>query len=161
MAATISVICTAVIRTLTHLGALQAISHLGGATAQQVAEAIDSQCNLVGRLLRSAVSIGFLTYDPGSLKTWSRTCSISVMSLAWLLWLFFRTGWHTTMIIIHPSQPVRVQARTILLRLATVPKASLSSRRWHSSPILSQCSVMFSKRRQTSNRSPVFILESG
>jgi hypothetical protein len=66
MAATISVICTAVIRTLTHLGALQAISHLGGATAQQVAEAIDSQCNLVGRLLRSAVSIGFLTYDPGS-----------------------------------------------------------------------------------------------
>jgi hypothetical protein len=64
MATMISAIGVAVIRTLTHLGALQAIPHTGGATAQQVAQATGAQESLVERLLRQAVSAGFLTYDP-------------------------------------------------------------------------------------------------
>ena len=66
MATTTSVICAAVIRTLTTLGAFQAISLPGGATAQQVAQATSAQESLVDRLLRNAVSVGFLTYDAQS-----------------------------------------------------------------------------------------------
>jgi len=66
MATTTSVLGAAVVRTLTHLGALQAIPLPGGATAQQVAQATGAQESLVERLLRNAVSISFLTYDPKS-----------------------------------------------------------------------------------------------
>lgn len=66
MATTTSVIGAAVIRTLTYIGALQAIPVPAGATAQQVAQVTGAQESLVERLLRTAVSIGFLTYDPQS-----------------------------------------------------------------------------------------------
>ncbi|KAM0710205.1 hypothetical protein Q7P35_002567 [Cladosporium inversicolor] len=66
MATTTSVIGAAVIRTLTHLGAFQAITHPVGATAEQVAQATGAQESLVERLLRQAVSVGFLTYDSQS-----------------------------------------------------------------------------------------------
>jgi len=64
MATTTSTIGAAVVRTLTDLGALQAIPFPGGATAQQVSQATGAQESLVERLLRNAVSVGFLTYDP-------------------------------------------------------------------------------------------------
>ena len=63
MATTTTVISAAVVRTLTHLGALQAIPIPDGATAQQVAQGTGAQDSLVERLLRNAVSVGFLTYD--------------------------------------------------------------------------------------------------
>jgi hypothetical protein len=63
MATTTSVVGAAVIRTLTHTGALQAIPSPGGASAQQVAQATGAQQSLVERLLRTAVSVGFLTYN--------------------------------------------------------------------------------------------------
>ena len=66
MATTTSTIGAAVVRTLTDLGALQAIPLPGGATAQQVSQATGAQESLVERLLRNAVSVGFLTYDPES-----------------------------------------------------------------------------------------------
>jgi hypothetical protein len=63
MATTTSVIGAAVIRTLTYVGALQVIPSPNGATAQQVAQATGAQESLVERLLRAAVSVGFLTYN--------------------------------------------------------------------------------------------------
>lgn len=66
MATTTSTIGAAVVRTLTDLGALQAIPLPGGATAQQVSQATGAQESLVERLLRNAVSVGFLTYDSQS-----------------------------------------------------------------------------------------------
>jgi hypothetical protein len=63
MATTTSVIGAAVVRTLTYVGALQAIPSPNGATAQQLAQATGAQESLVERLLRTAVSVGFLTYD--------------------------------------------------------------------------------------------------
>lgn len=53
----------AVIRTLVHVKALQAIPHSGGATVETIAEATSAQQSLVERLLRAAVSIGFLSFD--------------------------------------------------------------------------------------------------
>jgi hypothetical protein len=64
MATTNTTIGTAVIRTLMKIGALQAIPLPSGATAQEVAEATGAQESLVERLLRNAVSVGFLIYDP-------------------------------------------------------------------------------------------------
>lgn len=64
MATTTSVLGAAVVRTLTQLGVLQAIPYPGEATAEKVARAIRAQESLVERLLRNAVSVGFLTYDP-------------------------------------------------------------------------------------------------
>lgn len=64
MATTTSTIGAAVVRTLTDLGALQAITLPNGTTAQQVSQATGAQESLVERLLRNAVSVGFLTYDP-------------------------------------------------------------------------------------------------
>lgn len=66
MATTTSTIGAAVVRTLTDLGALQAITLPNGTTAQQVSQATGAQESLVERLLRNAVSVGFLTYDPQS-----------------------------------------------------------------------------------------------
>lgn len=66
MAITTSTVGAAVIRTLTHIGALQAIPILNGATVQQIVEVTRAQESLVERLLRAAVSVGFLTYDPKS-----------------------------------------------------------------------------------------------
>ncbi|KAM0715752.1 hypothetical protein Q7P37_008266 [Cladosporium fusiforme] len=63
---TSSVVGAAVIRTLVHLKALSAISVTDGATAASIAEAVGAQPSLVERLLRAAVSIGFLSYDPHS-----------------------------------------------------------------------------------------------
>lgn len=63
MATTTTVIGAAVVRTLVNIEALQAILCPGGATAQQVAQATGAQESLVERLLRNAVSVGFLTYD--------------------------------------------------------------------------------------------------
>lgn len=63
MATTTSVIGAAVIRTLTQVGALQAIPSPDGATAQQVVQVTGAQESLVERLLRSVVSVGFLTYE--------------------------------------------------------------------------------------------------
>lgn len=64
MAMTTSTIGAAVIRTLTHIVALQAIPPQDGATTRQIAQKVCAQENLVERLLRTAVSVGFLTYDP-------------------------------------------------------------------------------------------------
>lgn len=61
---TSSVMGAAVIRTLVHLKALQAIPSPDGATAASVAQAVTAQPSLIERLLRAAVSIGFLSYDP-------------------------------------------------------------------------------------------------
>jgi hypothetical protein len=58
-----AVMGAAVVRTLSHLKAFQAIPYPEGATAETVAEATGSQTSLIERLLRSAASIGFLSYD--------------------------------------------------------------------------------------------------
>jgi len=62
MATVGSVMGAAVIRTLGHLKAFQSIPFLEGATAETVANATGSQTSLIERLLRSAASIGFLSY---------------------------------------------------------------------------------------------------
>jgi hypothetical protein len=63
MATTNTVIGAAVVRTLMGLGALQAMPIPDGATAQHVAQITGAQESLVERLLRNAVSVGFLTLD--------------------------------------------------------------------------------------------------
>jgi SAM-dependent methyltransferase len=63
MATVSAVMGAAVVRTLSHLKAFQAIPYPEGATAETVAEATGSQTSLIERLLRSAASIGFLSYD--------------------------------------------------------------------------------------------------
>lgn len=60
---TSEVLGAAVIRTLVHLKALQVIPYPQGATAASIAEAVSAQQSLVERLLRTAVSVGFLSYD--------------------------------------------------------------------------------------------------
>ena len=62
MATVGSVMGAAVVRALSHLKAFQAIP-TDGATAEAVANATGSQNSLVERLLRSAASVGFLSYD--------------------------------------------------------------------------------------------------
>lgn len=62
MATVGSVMGAAVVRTLSHVNAFQAIPFPDGATAETVANATGSQTSLVERLLRSAASIGFLSY---------------------------------------------------------------------------------------------------
>jgi hypothetical protein len=63
MATVTSVMGAAVVRTLSHLKAFQAIPYPEGATAQTVADATGSQPSLIERLLRTAASVGFLSYD--------------------------------------------------------------------------------------------------
>jgi hypothetical protein len=62
MATVSSVMGAAVIRTLSHLKAFQAIPYPEGATAETVAKATGSQTSLIERLLRAAASVGFLSY---------------------------------------------------------------------------------------------------
>ena len=62
MATVGSVMGAAVVRTLGHLKAFQAIPYPDGATAETVANATGSQISLIERLLRSAASVGFLSY---------------------------------------------------------------------------------------------------
>ena len=62
MATVSSVMGAAVIRTLSHLKAFQAIPYPDGATAEIVANSTGSQTSLIERLLRAAASVGFLSY---------------------------------------------------------------------------------------------------
>jgi hypothetical protein len=62
MAIVSSVMGAAVIRTLSHLKAFQAIPYPDGATAEIVANSTGSQTSLIERLLRAAASVGFLSY---------------------------------------------------------------------------------------------------
>jgi hypothetical protein len=66
MATVSSVIGAAVIRTLSHLKAFQAIPYPDGTTAETVANATGSQTSLIERLLRAAASVGFLSYHVSS-----------------------------------------------------------------------------------------------